>query len=424
MAYWFHRNPLKATSPVTFELAGVSTNEATRKIFSDMRIHRNKLLELLTDPNHDKGTLEKTANDYFSLLIGLVRPFEEGETENKLRTAVKFRWTNTLLGNTPIEKQDAVFELASMAVNVALWYTKHSAKWAAKDEVDMEEAKEVHKCLRTAGGIFNYVKTELVPKLTDNTENATDTDSRVLDAYINQCTAEAQEVTLARAIELKHSASLIAALANETGQLYRRADDALASLDDKIVGKWRKYFQLKSDFYIAHAHCYNAEGLLAQDKCGEAIRGLQEGITCYDKAAVICKDYSTTKGPGTQAKPLNHIFFRRLGPVMKRTLDKCERENGLIYHQKVAYDPPILELKATFGLVSPEEFKPADLSPLWSVDVYKKMDSKMVPKPGPQLPGQKEDKDKEKPKELPPVKEKEFPMSDKDPKNNSGCILS
>lgn len=33
MAYWFHRNPLKATSPVTFELSGVSTNEATRKIF-------------------------------------------------------------------------------------------------------------------------------------------------------------------------------------------------------------------------------------------------------------------------------------------------------------------------------------------------------------------------------------------------------
>lgn len=58
-------------------------------------------MELLTDPNHDKATLEKTSNDYFSLLIGLVRPFEEGEAENKLRYAVKFRWTNTLLGNTP-----------------------------------------------------------------------------------------------------------------------------------------------------------------------------------------------------------------------------------------------------------------------------------------------------------------------------------
>lgn len=70
--------------------------------FSDLRLHRNKLLELLTDPNHDKVTLEKTSNDYFSLLIGLVKPFEEGETENKLRNAVKFRWTNTLLGGTPV----------------------------------------------------------------------------------------------------------------------------------------------------------------------------------------------------------------------------------------------------------------------------------------------------------------------------------
>ncbi|XP_052275485.1 BRO1 domain-containing protein BROX-like [Dreissena polymorpha] len=423
MAYWFHRNPLKATSPVTFELAGVSTNEATRKIFSDLRQHRNKLLELLTDPNHDKNTLDKTSNDYFSLLIGLMKPLEEGETENKLRQAVKFKWTNTLLGNTPTEQQDAVYEMACMAINLALWYTKHSAKFAAKEEVDMEEAKNVHKCLRMAAGVFNYVKTELAPRLTGDPNKDTgpaDTDSRVLDAYINQCTAEAQEVTLARAIELKHSAGLIAALANETGQLFKRADDALASLDAKIVGKWRKYFQLKSDFYIAHAHCYNAESLLAQDKCGEAIRGLQEGIKCYDKAAETCKEYASTKGPGTQARPLNHLFFRRLGPVMKRTLDKCERENGLIYHQKVAFDPPILELKATYGLVSPEDYKPPELSPLWSVEVYKKMDSKMAPKPGPQLPGEKE----EKPKDLPPVKEKEVPMSDKDPKNASGCVVS
>ena len=34
---------------------------------------------------------------------------------------------------------------------------------------------------------------DLVVKLSDNNENAADTDSRILDAYINQCTAEAQE---------------------------------------------------------------------------------------------------------------------------------------------------------------------------------------------------------------------------------------
>ena len=33
--------------------------------------------------------------------------------------------------------------------------------------------------------------------------------------------------------------------------------------------------------------------------------------------------------------------------------EKCERENGMIYHQKVPYDPPELVLNdKTFGLVS------------------------------------------------------------------------
>ena len=41
------------------------------------------------------------------------------------------------------------------------------------------------------------------------------------------------------------------------------------------------------------------------------------------------------KGPGTTAKPDKHNFFKRLAPMLARTLEKCERENGVIYHQKV-----------------------------------------------------------------------------------------
>ena len=37
-------------------------------------------------------------------------------------------------------------------------------------------------------------------------------------------------------------------------------DDALASLDVKVVGKWRKYFQLKGDFYLAHVSITNMGG--------------------------------------------------------------------------------------------------------------------------------------------------------------------
>ena len=55
------------------------------------------------------------------------------------------------------------------------------------------------------------------------------------------------------------------------------------------------------------------------------------------------------------ARPEKHTFFRRLAPMLDRTLEKCERENGFIYHQKVPYDPVDLPLNAaTHGLVAPE----------------------------------------------------------------------
>ena len=54
---------------------------------------------------------------------------------------------------------DALFEALNMLINVALWFTKHAAKIAgAKDEPSMDEAKEVHKCLRKAAGIFKFIK--------------------------------------------------------------------------------------------------------------------------------------------------------------------------------------------------------------------------------------------------------------------------
>lgn len=50
----------------------------------------------------------------------------------------------------------------------------------------------------------------------------------------------------------------------------------------------------------------------------------------YEKAERLCQEYAAAKGAGTTAKPQNHLFFRKLGPVVKRTLEKCDRENGLM----------------------------------------------------------------------------------------------
>ena len=62
----------------------------------------------------------------------------------------------------------------------------------------MEEAKDIHTSLRKAAGLIRFVKDTLVPQLVEKTRDGSDLDIRVIAAYLNQCTAEAQEVTIAR----------------------------------------------------------------------------------------------------------------------------------------------------------------------------------------------------------------------------------
>lgn len=50
----------------------------------------------------------------------------------------------------------------------------------------------------------------------------------------------------------------------------------------------------------------------------------------YRETEQLCKEYANTKGPGTQAIPERHQFFRNLGTIIARITEKCERENGMM----------------------------------------------------------------------------------------------
>ncbi|XP_060704400.1 BRO1 domain-containing protein BROX [Hemiscyllium ocellatum] len=411
MTHWFHRNPLKATAPVSFNLYGVATNTAAAKICNDLRSTRLKLLELFTDVNCNMDMMKNAMDAYLSLLQGFILSLDGTTQENKLRFIQNFKWTDTLQGNVASAQQDAIFDLVSMEFNIALWHTKYASRLAGKEDITVDEAKDVHRSLRNAAGIFKHIKEGEVSRLVTAPEKGKDLESRVLDTYIIQCQAEAQEVTIARAIELKHNSGLIAALANETANFYQKADHTLTTLDPTYTTKWRKYFQLKNSFYLAYAYCYNGQTLLASDKCGEAIRSLQEAEKYYSKAEALCKEYGQTKGPGSTAKPSEHLFFRKLGTYIRNTLEKCQRENGFIYFQKVPQEAPQLELKANYGLVEPQSFELPALSSQWSQDVYTAFDI---------TKGPKDDKAKDKKEEeVKPVKE-----PDLKPQKDTGCLIS
>uniref|UniRef100_A0A674MWL5 BRO1 domain-containing protein BROX n=1 Tax=Takifugu rubripes TaxID=31033 RepID=A0A674MWL5_TAKRU len=408
MAHWFHRNPLKATAPVSFNFYGVAGSPAANKICNDLRTTRARLLEMFTDITCNPEIMKNATDAYFSLLQGFIASLDGTTQENKMRFIQNFKWTDTLQGNTPSAQQDAVFELVSMAFNVGLWYTKFASRLAGKENITEVEAKDVHRSLKVAAGIFKLslfflgsCRTSHIPRLITPAEKGRDLEPRVIDAYIIQSQAEAQE-----AIELKHNANLIASLAFETANFYQKADHTLNTLDPEYSSKWRKYLQLKQHFYMAYAYCYHGQTLLAGDKCGEAIRSLQEAEKCtYWILHKLCKEYRQTKGPGTTAKPSEQQFFLKLGGLIKNTLDKCQRENGFI-----PVEPPLLELKASYGLVEPVAFELPPLSEQCTPQVYGTFDL---------TKGAKNDKAKPKEEEVKPVKE-----PDLKPQKDTGCIIS
>ncbi|MBN3305919.1 BROX protein, partial [Amia calva] len=374
MTHWFHRNPLKATAPVSFNFYGVAASPAANKICNDLRAARARLLEMFTDVTCNPDMMKNATDAYFSLLQGFIVSLDDTTKENKLRFIQNFRWTDTLHGNIPSAQQDAVFELISMGFNVGIWYTKYASRLSGKEDITETEAKEVHRSLKIASGILKHLQDAYIPRLITPAEKGRDLDPRVIDTYIVQSQAEAQEVTIARAIELKHSDSLIAALAFETANFYQKADHTLNTLEPDQTNKWRKYLQLKQFFYMAYAFCYHGRTLLASDKCGEAIRSLQEAERYYAKAESLCKEYRQTKGPGSTAKPSEQLFFKKLGSCIKTTLEKCQRENGFIYFQKVPAEPPQLELKASYGLAEPAAFEFPPLSSQCTPEVYATFD--------------------------------------------------
>lgn len=63
-------------------------------------------------------------------------------------------------------------------------------------------------------------------------------------------------VTVARAVELKHNASLISALANETSKLFLDAANTLRPFKPEISAQWIKYLEFKAAFYQSYVSLY------------------------------------------------------------------------------------------------------------------------------------------------------------------------
>ena len=224
--------------------------------------------------------------------------------------------------------------------------------------ITVEEAKEVHRSLKLAAGMFLHIKEQLLPKLPATPEKGTDFDTRVVEAYASQSQAEAQEgwneghvhglrewqplpsthththtVTLGRALELGHKPTVVSALSAETGQQFTLAGDALKTLDPHQFGKWTSYLALKAAFYEAYVsgpqHAVHRTSL-----CGTLL--LCRHTASLARSCCLRRNVGSPSRSSSTAKPVRsqthcglpsflcvHIALPL--PVSDRAIKLCER---------------------------------------------------------------------------------------------------
>ncbi|XP_015786372.1 BRO1 domain-containing protein BROX [Tetranychus urticae] len=368
MTFWFHRNPLKSTTAVPFDLKLVATNAEAVNICNELRKNRIKLIENLSNLASDEEAVQSLLHTYLGLLRGFIDNADTsaGTDTSRLRHVCKFKWSHSMLGSNIISQSDMMYEFISINQEYAFWLMKKAAILAHQESPTDEQLKKIHRTSRKCVGILEEMKTNYLPRLIDTGTNGSDLDIKVMDAYISQCIAEAQEVTIFRAIQLKHSPSLIAALTHETSQKFLEAAMSIKALDITKFGKWMHYFQIKCCCYDALTYSFYGDNLLNMEKSGEAIRCCQEAMKRIEVLAPLSKEYFKMKGYGAAPKSDQTGFFQRVKACLTRIKDKCERENGMIYHQKVHPDLPKLDLKATHGIVAPDNYIIPEISSLWT----------------------------------------------------------
>ncbi|KAI3379870.1 hypothetical protein SNEBB_002086 [Seison nebaliae] len=429
MAHWFHRNPLKATTNVRIESKVHPSNAAAQRLSTEWAANREELLKRIVNPAESAETIQSHFSKYLEISHGFLFDPSAPGSESKMRYSNEFVWTNSLFPqDKAITHLDFAYDVVNICFDVALWYMKHAAMIAAttKDTTeDNEAAKSMHKSLKMSGGIFKYIQDQgrsLVIGQLAGTEDQIvqpgyDLDNSILTAYIHQCMAEAQEVTISRALEMKHSNKLIAGLAWNTSISFRTSFDALSSIDDSTKNKWQLYFKLKSEFYKSYASCFQGMQLLEDNQAGAAVKALQEAVRIYDGVSKICGEYAKTKGPGTAAVPERHAFYKRYGEMLEHHAKKCVRENDIIFHQKIPLENPKVEdLEATHGLVQFEQFSMANMPDTrWTADTYKAFDLSK------NLNGNKKNEGKKK--KIDEMKELPIPQGEAEPKNVHGSKL-
>ncbi|XP_078344900.1 BRO1 domain-containing protein BROX-like [Oculina patagonica] len=318
----------KLTDRVNFGMALDKIPESLGPIVHDCTRKRQGIEEALKQVDGCSETVVNTLKEYVVINSTLKSILQKVKSFSRLR----FKWSNLMDDDEKTVTNNVDEDMASMIMAAGMWHLEHAHfvnKSITSEDEDEEKMKQSLNSLKTAASIFETAKT-----WAGLVQGSKDLSVPIVSALHLQSVAEGQSVTIRRAVSKNHKASLISELCHDVSQKYTTAAGEIDTSHHEGQ-KWSTYLKFQGESYMALARCYQGCHLLeAEEKCGESIVVLNEGFKHLDQATHLAKEYDKIK-PKTKLHLAESAPFERIKKLLDEKKAKSDRENNLIYHQRL-----------------------------------------------------------------------------------------
>eukprot|EP00127_Corallochytrium_limacisporum_P004449 Clim_evm3s164 gene=Clim_evmTU3s164 len=374
MSFAMYFPQMKRTAQVDFKarLSAYAKNSPAKDIVLGLQKRRTDFLNALAknasirvdqaggEPTPQAEVME-AGKAYLRLLKGFSAANgeheEEGTPPKTPNKVVKFVWSNTFSAKLTTSRSDIGFEMASVLMNMALYHMRRAAFLTESNAILERDLSEAVNALKTAAAIFQYLASASLV----SPETSSDTDPKVSEMYALLCKAQAQELSIYKAIDVKHDPSLISSIANDTAMKFAETKNGFKSVNAKDL---MFYSAVKEKMYQGYAYAYHGNILLKQEKSGAAIKSCQSGSQAALDIERMCR--AVGANPRNVQRLTNGEFYHRFERELRVSTDKAKRENDFLYHQKVP--EKAVDLPAPREVIQVETFQAPERDDLWGND--------------------------------------------------------
>eukprot|EP00158_Paraphelidium_tribonemae_P005077 Partr_v1_DN27146_c0_g1_i2_m16130 putative Programmed cell death 6 interacting protein len=319
------------------------------KVYADDIAQLERLRSDAASPELHQASLDRVYQYYCQLVqLGGKLPFDESSIR------IGWRWYSSFERGKkkPVTSVDIKFELANVLFNIGALHNQLGLSMMNKSNADSLKSAAFH--FQASAGAFQEIISQYATEIA-KTIVAPDLSESVLSTLVTMNLGLAQECFYYKANLDQMKDGTICKVAAGAAELFSTAfDSASVEASKGVFSDWLVSLQTRALYHNANAQIRRANECGATSKYGEEVARLKFAEALLKKA----KDF--------KALPSSvHAEYKELLEVVRENLRKCEKDNDVIYLERVPKDTELAAI-AKVQLAKTTAVAPLNVSPLFA----------------------------------------------------------